>query len=78
MIYYFMRNWKMLKSGNLEKSEKNILRAFAWTRAKNLRRLLDKYAVARTEHDALVKSTTKIFSNFVAFSEKPNFTWNDK
>ena len=22
-----------------------------------------------------VKSTTKIFSNFVAFSEKPNFTW---
>ena len=45
---------------------------------KNLRRLLDKYAVARTEHGALVKSTTKIFSNFVAFSEKPNFTWNDK
>ena len=41
---------------------------------KNLRRLFDKYAVARTEHDALVKSTTKIFSNFVAFSENPNFT----
>ena len=40
---------------------------------KNLRRLFDKYAVARTEHDALVKSTTKIFSNFVAFSENPNF-----
>ena len=31
---------------------------------KNLRRLLDKYAVARTEHDAHVKSTMKIFSNF--------------
>ena len=42
---------------------------------KNLRRLFDKYAVARTEHDALVKSTTKIFSNFVAFSENPNFTY---
>ena len=41
---------------------------------KNLRQLFDKYAVARTEHDALVKSTTKIFSNFVAFSENPNFT----
>ena len=40
---------------------------------KNLRRLFNKYAVARTEHDALVKSTTKIFSNFVAFSENPNF-----
>ena len=40
---------------------------------KNLRRLFDKYAVARTEHDAHVKSTTKIFSNFVAFSENPNF-----
>ena len=40
---------------------------------KNLRRLFDKYAVARTKHDALVKSTTKIFSNFVAFSENPNF-----
>ena len=40
---------------------------------KNLRQLFDKYAVARTEHDALVKSTTKIFSNFVAFSENPNF-----
>ena len=26
------------------------------------------------EHDTLVKSTTKIFSNFVAFSENPNFT----
>ena len=34
---------------------------------KNLRRLFDKYAVARTEHNALVKSTTNIFSNFVAF-----------
>ena len=41
---------------------------------KNLRRLFDKYAVARTEHGALVKSTTKIFPNFVAFSENPNFT----
>ena len=40
---------------------------------KNLPRLFDKYAVACTEHDALVKSTTKIFSNFVAFSENPNF-----
>ena len=41
---------------------------------KNLRRLFDKYAVAGTEHDTLVKSTTTIFSNFVAFSENPNFT----
>ena len=40
---------------------------------KNLHQLFDKYAVAPTEHDALVKSTTKIFSNFVAFSENPNF-----
>ena len=36
---------------------------------KNLRQLFDKYAVAQTEHNALFKSTTKIFSNFVAFSE---------
>ena len=41
---------------------------------KNLRQLFDKYAVASTEHDALVKHATKIFSNFVAFSENPNFT----
>ena len=40
---------------------------------KNLRRLFDKYAVACTENDALVKSTTKFLSNFVAFSENPNF-----
>ena len=40
---------------------------------KNLRQLFDKYTVVRTEHNALVKSTTKIFSNFVAFSENPNF-----
>ena len=31
------------------------------------------YAVERTEHDALVKSMTKILSSFVAFSENPNF-----
>ena len=42
---------------------------------KNLRRLFDKYAVACTENDALVKSTTKFLSNFVAFSENPNFTF---
>ena len=40
---------------------------------KNLCQLFDKYAVARTEHEILVKSTTKTFSNFVAFSENPNF-----
>ena len=40
---------------------------------KNLRRLFDKYAVTRAEHDALVKSASKSFSNFVAFSENPNF-----
>ena len=40
---------------------------------KNLRQLFDNHAVVRTEHDALVKNTTKIFSNFVAFSENPNF-----
>ena len=37
--------------------------------------LTSKYAVARTEHDNLVKSMPKIFSNFVAFSENPNFKW---
>ena len=40
---------------------------------KNLRQLFDKYAVARTEHDALVKNKTKIFLNFAAYSENPNF-----
>ena len=40
---------------------------------KNLRQLFDKYAVARTEHNALIKIKMKIFSNFVAFSENPNF-----
>ena len=35
--------------------------------------LTSTYAVARTEHDALVKSTTKIFSNFVA--KKPKLYW---
>jgi hypothetical protein len=34
-----------------------------------------KYTVARKEQEALVKSTTKIFSNFVAFSENPHFTF---
>ena len=43
---------------------------------KNLCRLFDKYAVARTEHNTPVKSTMKIFSNFVAFSENTKFnTW---
>ena len=42
---------------------------------KNLRQLFDKYAVARTEHDTLVKSTMKIFSKFEAFSENPNFRY---
>ena len=41
---------------------------------KNLCRLFDKYTVAHTEHNILVKSSKKIFSNFVAFSENPNFT----
>ena len=40
---------------------------------KNLRPLFDKYTVAGTEPDALVKSTTKILKKFVAFSENPNF-----
>ena len=40
---------------------------------KNLRRLFGKYAVSHKEHDALVKSMTKIFSNFMAFSENSNF-----
>ena len=35
----------------------------------HFRRLFDKYPVTRTEHEALVKSATKFFSNFVAFSE---------
>ena len=38
---------------------------------KNLRRLFDNYAVARTEHDALVKSTTKIFFKFCGLLRKP-------
>ena len=40
---------------------------------KNLWQLFDKYAVARTENDTLVKSTTFFLSNFVAFSKNPNF-----
>ena len=39
---------------------------------KTLCRLFDKSAIACTEHDALVKSTTNISSNFVAFSENTN------
>ena len=38
---------------------------------KNLRRLFDKYAVARTEHNALVESTTKIFFKFCGLLRKP-------
>ena len=34
-----------------------------------------KTCTLNTEHDALVKSSTKIFSNFVAFSENPNFKY---
>ena len=45
---------------------------------KNLLQLFDKYAVAHTENDALVKNTRKIFSNFVAFSENPNFKTETK
>ena len=41
---------------------------------KNLCWLFNKYAVARTEHNILVKTTMKIFSNFLAFSENPNCT----
>ena len=37
---------------------------------KNLRRLFDKYAVARTEHGALVKSTKKIFFQILWPSQK--------
>ena len=39
----------------------------------NLRRLFDKLAVAPTEHDALVKSTTKIFFKFCGLLRNPNF-----
>ena len=38
---------------------------------KNLRRPFDKYAVAPTEHDALVKRTTKIFFKFCGLLRKP-------
>ena len=38
---------------------------------KNLRQLFDKYAVARTEHDALVKSTTNFFVKFCGLLRKP-------
>ena len=31
-----------------------------------------------TEHNALVKSMTKIFSNFMAFSENPNFKFQNE
>ena len=44
---------------------------------KNLCQLFNKYAVVRTEHDALVKCMTKIFSNLLAFSENPNFNKYD-
>ena len=38
---------------------------------KNFRRLFDKYAVGRTEHDTLVKSTTNIFFKFCGLLRKP-------
>ena len=38
---------------------------------KNLRWLFDKYAAGRTEHDAHVKSTTKIFFKFCGLLRKP-------
>ena len=44
---------------------------------KNLCQLFNKYAVVRTEHDALVKCMTKIFSNLLAFAENPNFNKYD-
>ena len=53
-----------------------IIRLVKIKKKQNLYQLFDKYTVARTEHDTLAKSTKKIFSNFVAFSENPNFTWN--
>jgi hypothetical protein len=37
---------------------------------KNLRHLFDKYAVAGIEHDALVKSTKKIFFKFCGLLRK--------
>ena len=60
---FFLQNWSFKVC---------IIRLFHMSK-KKLRRLFDKYAVARTEDDALVKSTMKIFSNFMAFSENPNF-----
>jgi hypothetical protein len=57
----------------MDRSKVCILYDLPTFKKKNLRQLFDKYAVARTEHDPIVKSTTKIFSNFVAFSENPNF-----
>ena len=38
---------------------------------KNIFQIFDKYAVAHTEHDALVKSTTKIFFKFGGLLKKP-------
>ena len=41
---------------------------------KRLRRLFDKYAVARAEHSCQ-KCDEDFFSNFVAFSENLNFKY---
>ena len=72
-----MLNWlnctvKLGEKKQFDKEQIGVKVRIFWGK-KNLRRIFDKYAVARTEHDTLVKSTTKIFSNFVAFSKNPNF-----
>ena len=63
------RQGKRSKVYAKQKGFKNffILPTFAF---QNLRQLFDKYAVVRTEHDALVKSTTKIFFKFSGLLRK--------
>ena len=71
----FLESRKLLKIDLIKKLDQMVwLSAFkihVKVVFKNLCRLFGKYSVA--EHDDLVKSTTKIFSNFVAFSKNPNF-----
>ena len=45
---------------------------------KNLCQLFDKYAVARTEHNTLVKSTSKIFFKFCGLLRKPKLYLHTK
>ena len=66
-----IQKWFLIESGL-----KFILYDLSTFVLKNLRQLFDKYAVARTKHDALVKSTTMIFFKFCGLLRKPKLYVN--